>query len=292
MFKSTYTSLSFYITAHPDDWQLFMMPNAVNDLASEETRVVWIQLTAGDAGKVAPYWLAREQGAISSIRYVLAQADGGYFIPPNESEGTQQFNGHPIRYWASKNAVGYYLRLPDGNLDGNGFPLYYNQSLRKLVDQAIPQIGAIDGTSAYTMQDLILTLNAIVSQEVSQTGLQGRLQYQDPDTSRNIGDHPDHTSTGQLVETLPIWPLCNRLLFLDYVMNTFPPDIAIQDLFWKASLFAAYEKSVHDLAGHSDASNKYEEWCLRTAKFRVIPPGEASMASSVSRRSGLSLPRI
>jgi len=271
MSEPVYQSLSFYITAHPDDWQLFMMPNAVNDLADPYTRVVWIQLTAGDDGLVSPYWLAREQGAISSIRYRLAQADGGYFIPPNESEGTLPFNGHVIRFWSSKNAIGYYLRLPDGNLDGSGFPLTNWQSLQKLVQEDISQITSVDGTSTYTLPDLIATLNAIITWESLQTGFKARLQYQDPDTSLNQGDHSDHTNTGILVESMPVWSSCDRLLFLDYVLRNFPPDIAIEDLYWKASLFAVYEKSVDDLAGHTDTSGKYEDWCLRTAKYREIP---------------------
>jgi hypothetical protein len=267
MSAPTYQSLSIYITAHPDDWQLFMMPNAVNDLSNPSTRVVWIQLTAGDAGMPSPYWLAREQGAISSIRYVLAQADGGYFIPPNESEGTLAFNGHPIRFWSSKNAAGYYLRLPDGNLDGSGYQVTGYQSLERLRENCISEINSIDGTAKYTLPDLVATLNAIVAHETAQANLTPTLNYQNPDTKLNTGDHSDHTNTGLIVQQMPLWHPAASILYLDYVVNTFPPDIAIADLYWKASLFAAYEKSVHDLAGHSDSNPKYEQFCLRTARW-------------------------
>ena len=40
----------FYIGAHQDDWQLFMSPQAYYDLIADNTRVVFIYTTAGDAG--------------------------------------------------------------------------------------------------------------------------------------------------------------------------------------------------------------------------------------------------
>src|SRR5687768_5615926 len=43
-------TVAFYFSAHEDDWQLFMNPNAYNDVHKSSTKVVFVYMTAGDAG--------------------------------------------------------------------------------------------------------------------------------------------------------------------------------------------------------------------------------------------------
>jgi len=43
-------TVAFYFSAHEDDWQLFMNPNAYHDVQRASTKVVFVYLTAGDAG--------------------------------------------------------------------------------------------------------------------------------------------------------------------------------------------------------------------------------------------------
>lgn len=272
MSPSAYANASFYVVAHNDDWQLFMMPNAASDVADPHRRAVFIQVTAGDNGLVPPYWLAREQGAIGSLRYRLAQADSGYFVPPNESTGTRAFNGHDIRFWASRNVTAYCLRLPDGNVDGEGFPLYRRQSLKRLEQKAIPSLAAVDGSTTYAgWQDLAATVAAIVRQEAEGFG-DVRLNCHDPDTERNPRDHPDHIMTGRLVQAMPLDLPVTRLLYLGYAVSGYPADIALGDLYWKASLYAVYESIMHGLVGHADGSPIYQQYCLRTARYETVPP--------------------
>jgi hypothetical protein len=73
--------VSFYFAAHEDDWQLFMNPQAFDDVADARTKTVFIHSTAGDAGlgvgtggRKFPYYLARENGAEAAIRFM---ADAG-----------------------------------------------------------------------------------------------------------------------------------------------------------------------------------------------------------------------
>ncbi len=40
-----------FVSAHPDDWQLFMNPNAYNSVKTPNEKVVFIHTTAGDAGQ-------------------------------------------------------------------------------------------------------------------------------------------------------------------------------------------------------------------------------------------------
>ncbi len=44
------TITSFYVVAHPDNWQLFMNPNAYHSVKNEDEKTVFIHATAGDAG--------------------------------------------------------------------------------------------------------------------------------------------------------------------------------------------------------------------------------------------------
>ena len=70
--------VSFYFAAHEDDWQLFMNPNAFNDVTGGARKTVFIHVTAGDAGLGAgsggrkhPFYLARENGALQAIRFMV-----------------------------------------------------------------------------------------------------------------------------------------------------------------------------------------------------------------------------
>src|SRR6187551_82250 len=109
------TSVVFYIGAHQDDWQLFMSPQAYDDLIADGTRVVFIYTTAGDAGGDPNWGRGRSAGALSSIQYALHQRIEA--LQPELSE----VNGHPIARYTIGNTVSYYLDLPDGNGDGSGF---------------------------------------------------------------------------------------------------------------------------------------------------------------------------
>src|SRR5262249_5948833 len=111
--------VSFYFAAHEDDWQLFMTPAAFEDVTKDNTKVVFIHMTAGDAGLGAdtggrrhPFYRARENGAEAAIRF-MAQKD--YDVPLEKSISRVGFNRHKIYRVTYRNAVAYFLRLPDGN---------------------------------------------------------------------------------------------------------------------------------------------------------------------------------
>jgi hypothetical protein len=62
-----------------------------------------------------------------------------------------------------------------------------------------------------------------------------------------------------------------RLLFVGYTLNSSMNEKLTQkELFWKAGMFAAYEKAVFDLARYStlhESMDIYEKWCLSRGKF-------------------------
>ena len=115
--------VSFYFAAHEDDWQLFMNPSAFQDVIDGAAKTVFIHVTAGDAGlgigwggRKQPFYLARENGAETAIRF-MADADA---IPGERKAGHVTFNGHSIFRIAYRNTVAYFLRVPDGSLTGAG----------------------------------------------------------------------------------------------------------------------------------------------------------------------------
>src|SRR5262249_31234952 len=91
--------VSFYFAAHEDDWQLFMNPSAFQDVIKSAAKTVFVHLTAGDAGLGAglggrkhPFYLARENGAETAIRF-MADADA---IPGERVAALMILNGHSV----------------------------------------------------------------------------------------------------------------------------------------------------------------------------------------------------
>src|SRR5271155_1759838 len=192
------TSTNFYVVAHEDDWQLFMGINAALDVPGLDSKTVFVHTTAGDAGlgtgtggTPVPFYLARENEALSAIRFLanLGLVGAG----PSGAVGTITINGKSLRRVAYRNTVAYFMRLPDGNMNGGrGFPSTGNQSLLLLEQGAIPKISASDGSAVYFgWADLVATLRGILLYEA-----QGSpdIWVNVPETNSiiNPNDHPDH----------------------------------------------------------------------------------------------------
>lgn len=266
-----FTEISFYVVAHADDWQLFMQPNVYNDLVAPAGKVVCIITTAGDAGAHETYWIAREEGAKSSLRYCLAP-----LASLSQSSGTREFNYHTINFWSANNATFYFLRLPDGNLDGKGFSEQHYQSLSKLRKGQISTITAIDNSATYhSWPDFYITLQTIILSE--SRGISNIwINYLNPDTNTNPNDHPDHITTGQAIQAMTIISDLRQALFIGYNVSNAQENLLLTDLFWKAGMFAAYEKAVFDSSGYStlhEGIHTYLRWCLSSANFITSNPG-------------------
>ena len=259
--------VSFYIVAHADDWQLFMNPNVFLDLTNRKNKVVIIITTAGDAGMGPQYWAAREEGCKSSVRFCIAAHS---YI--NESGGLREMNQHRINYWSLNNATCYFFRLPDGNLDGNGFSVNAYQSLSQLKLRGTLTIDAVDHSTVYnSWEDFCSTLNEVVNYESKGSG-NTWINYLIPETNSNLFEHPDHCATGLAVQAMDILPGCHQALFSGYACKS-ADSISSTNLFWKIGMLAAYEKAVFDMSGYSTLKEdiaQYEQWCFRNADFITI----------------------
>ena len=141
--------------AHEDDDLLFISPDLLQTVRSAPfgacARTVF--LTAGDAGVGQGYAATRESGSraayanMAGVGNAWTQSDAG-------------IAGHPMPVFTlngSPNVSLIFMRLPDGNGTGDGFPAQGGQSLQKLWNGSINFIQPINGTPSYTRASLIST---------------------------------------------------------------------------------------------------------------------------------------
>lgn len=238
--------VTFYVAAHPEDWQLFMSKNLVTDL-NGGGKVVIITLTAGDEGNGAnsfngssiAYYLAKERGAVYSSKFVgdfnnLTSPNNNYLMP---SAQPVVLVGKSLTKYVYGDASGtgtvvnYFFHLPDGNADGTGYAGTGNVSLQKLKlgpgGGGISTMSAVGHTSAeaaytYTWTELKNTIYAIILTEKG-TDLQVYLNAASLNTTvsgnpvYNPGDNSDHiysSTAAQEAVTTRTW-----VGIIEYVME-------------------------------------------------------------------------
>lgn len=258
----------FYVMAHADDAQLFMQPGFYKDLIAPETAVICIVTTAGDSGMDENYWRAREEGLKSSVRFCLAP-----HVDIQEQDEQKKINGHLLSYTQIHQSRLYFLRLPDGGLDGNGFATNNFKSLTKFRKGAVPQLAALDESTCYeswkTFCDLLREIVVTESAGIPEI----EVHYLSPDTTASPNDHPDHAATGAALQCISGY---RHVQYAGYCSRETAGLLSPEDLFWKAGMFAAYEKAVYDRTGYStlrEDVSAYQSWTLKAEK-RLSENGE------------------
>ncbi|MBC3910941.1 PIG-L family deacetylase [Undibacterium umbellatum] len=307
-----------FVVAHPDDFQLFMNPVAAAAILSGDYSVAIIVTTAGDGGQGPAYWAAREWGTIASVRWLLDCTPNAPFDEtPSPAAGAPlwnfvSFNEHNITTWTANIAqtpcACYFMRLPDGNMCGEGFGVTGDVSLPQLSNSAItPQpfpslatittIGTVDGSTTYTSwNDFTTTLEAIITDNGNYAISDCWVNYQQTDQTTNPCDHYDHYATG-LASNAAIGQSTPLAVseYLDYAM-TQPPNGKTQlqgsAALWKIGMMAAYDKQVYDCArGQQNGGGKicctiggdnlgvYAGWMMAAPVFTTSTPGNFSPPS-------------
>ncbi len=265
--------VSFYFSAHQDDWQLFMNPSAFRDVLDSGTKSIFIHMTAGDAGlgttnggRKHPLYLARENGAESAIRFM---ADPDYLPPVEKLVSRTAFNGHPIQRVSYRNTVAYFLRVPDGSPAGTGYADTGYQSLKRLADGQIKMVSAIDGTTSYHgWTDLVATLRSIIDFERG-TAPSVQLNVPEPDPAINPNDHSDHVMTAKaaLDAAKGLTGAC-RLYYVGYASAELPENLSGQDRDMKCAVYAVTLAGVLAL-DHPTAWQHYDHTFVGRNYFRV-----------------------
>lgn len=272
----------FYISAHADDWNLFMYPHVYNDIVSG-CKTVLIFTTAGDAGFDQRFWLSREEAAISAIKFCMLP-----LCDIEEEHDETDFNGHLIHWHRINNIVVYFLRLPDGGMDGKGHKSGQYQSLEKLICGEIESIVTLNNTATYyTWNDLVNTMEAIISIE-SDDSPEKYLHYLNPDIAINFKDHPDHIATGRAVQNIRSANNFHHFLYTGYSNSNSKNYLAPEEIYYKSGMLAVYEKTMYDCCGYSTIKEKpelYCHWCCVKPVFTEIPAMHNANASAILRSS-------
>ncbi|GHF93828.1 hypothetical protein GCM10017783_02200 [Deinococcus piscis] len=262
--------VSLYVVAHQDDWQLFMNPDAYTESQEENTKMVFIYTTAGDAGRrsLVPgesYILAREEGAERSIRFL---SDVSTVSHKSAVRSRVMVNGHLIRRVVYGNTVSYYLRLPDGGMGG--------PSLAKLRSRELSVLTAVDNSAMYQgWGDLSKTVEQLVYREGRNTA-ELRFHLADPDSQINHGDHIEHRLTSELItELAPKIPCAEQRLYQTYNTSSLPINMTTDELLNHAALFGVVESGRADLGFPGAWEPLHKSW-LGKRYVRTVPAKEST----------------
>jgi hypothetical protein len=234
-----YTRVAFYIAAHQDDWELFRGDQAFRDVRIG-TKVVFVYTTAGDyglaRGRSTFLWQDRESGAIAVADACVGGSTTGH-------RKTISVAGHSISCYENAGTRSYFLRLPDGNTDSNGFPSTGNVSLRTLQDHGTP-IHPVDGAAPFTSWwDLVHTIQSICRRESQDTSKQHPwINAADFNATFNPGDHPDHQVTANAIHAFAWLDGYRRFWWHGYCSANESRNLGEDGVKQKFSTFQAYIK--------------------------------------------------
>src|SRR6185437_9494090 len=268
--------VSFYFAAHEDDWQLFMNPSAFQDVLEGAAKTVFVHVTAGDAGlgtgdggRKRPYYLARENGAEDAIRF-MADTD---HEPAKPVVSHVVLNNHRIFRIAYRNTVSYFLRVPDGNIKGEGFPDTGFQSLKRLHDGAVRTMVAVDGTAVYRgWDDLVRTVRAIVDAERGRAPLV-QINIAETDPALNPDDHADHLMTAHAaLDAVNDLACVRQVSYVDYASAKLPENLNAQQRDMESSVFAVTLAGVQAF-DHGTSWRHYDGAYVGRNYFRVQEAG-------------------
>ncbi len=275
--------VSIYFAAHEDDWQLFMNPSAFEDVIGGAAKTVFIHITAGDnglgigtGGRKEPYYLARENGALDAVRFMVDEDK----TPIYGSAAPMTFNGHAVHRASYLNTIAYFLRLPDGNATGAGFAGTGFQSLKRLAGGEMNKLAAIDGSTAYDgWGDLVATVRDIISYERANAPLL-QLNVADADPRLNPQDHSDHLMTARAaLDAAKDMHCVRRVYYVDYASSKLPENLNAQERDMQSAVYAVTLAGVMAF-DHGTAWQHYDQSFIGRNYYRVEEPNQRCEAAS------------
>lgn len=179
------------VVAHADDDLAFINPDIETALAAKRC-VRTVYLTAADHGWGLQYTEEREAGIRAAYSTMLHTDPAGWQPGMATLSGGEQVLLYNSPDTAPLAAV-IFLRLPDGDLSGNGFATTGYLSLKKMLADPKLAVTTLDTKTTYTRQSLIKVLAELIA--VYQPVEIRTLGDADVDI---VGDHSDHVATGEL----------------------------------------------------------------------------------------------
>ncbi|MDA8793592.1 hypothetical protein N9N67_10105 [Bacteriovoracaceae bacterium] len=235
---------SVYLSAHQDDWQGFMPKQVYNEVKSNDTKQIFIQLTAGDAGNGNKnnYYSARNNGLFKSISFV----NDIFFGKSEKKTSFIEINEHKIKKIEYRNTVTYLLDLPDGGKRGEGFEENNFQSLKKLRKNK-EKLKSIHQSGTYftigTLEQAVIKIVEIETENIEKKNI--KIHAADPDRTINPNDHSDHEEVGFISLTVAKKLPCSEL-FLYETVGQLPKPVNLSEEEYQVDvgMFAAYVMGV------------------------------------------------
>lgn len=227
------------VWAHYDDDLIFGSPAIPQALAANHC-VRTLYLTASDAGRGAQYGLNREAGLRAAYDAMRGAST------PWESRTVLLTNGITLamtRPTGDPRITLFFLRLPDGGLDANGFSATGHGSIPKLLDGLVPDIQRVGGGAPLVAVDLPAAVSQLYDAYAPQTVMTSL-----PDIAEGSrGDHPDHARTGNIIADMVDRGVVdpNRVIYAQgYPTGGRPANVQGDELARKLDAFVKY--AAHD----------------------------------------------
>ncbi|AZS37107.1 hypothetical protein CVS47_01734 [Microbacterium lemovicicum] len=228
------TTLSIW--AHYDDDLLFA-GSRLDDAIHAGNCIRTVFLTGGDAGKGPGYAAGREQGIMRAYNVMRGEKSEWTSTDVTLDSGAKVVAWRPTD---DDRVTLVFFRLPDGNLQGQGFPTTGDVSLLKLANGVIPSLRSLSGSYSLTWQQIVDSLDALIHRFTPATILTSV-----PGDSRkwSAGDHADHQMVGNA--TREAWenagyPVDLVSYAIGYQSENFAPNIEGDALVRKIDAFSAY----------------------------------------------------
>ncbi|RHY65432.1 hypothetical protein DYB26_013024 [Aphanomyces astaci] len=229
------SKVHFFILAHPDDSLLFMMQDVLTAMVEDPTaKVVFVCVTAGDAGRADGWWEAREAGAVAALQFIARvtrtsgndEADNG---DDEVHEQQVQMDGYPVLQVTvgspPSRLVQYFLRLSEAGWND----LLFEQDPKGSKTSPVLTRSQDDNnltTAALELhlQDVHAIVRAIIKTEaygVADVSVGAQSWAVSPHDDDEL-DHELHMATGQFVantviQSVPLWQDClNQRYYFGY----------------------------------------------------------------------------
>jgi len=272
-------TLSVFVVAHPDDWQLFMNPDAFHAMNEPHEKAVFVHVSAGDAGKVmggepTPYYLAREEGAMRAIRFMANAANATAALGADSKPEAVDRAGHKVARHTYANAVAYFMRIHDGNIVTGDVFQEHPLSMQRLRSGASGETKAIDDSTRYVgWADLVSTLEAVVKSELA-PGAALNLHIAELDEDLNPGDHHDHRTVAFAMEEVASRLPCARVSrHQEYATREHRPNVTGVDYMIDVGTWAATASGLSDLHAGSTWEPGHNAWVGRDYHRTQEPQG-------------------
>ncbi len=265
-------STRFFVSAHQDDWQLFMNPNVYESIKNKEDKTVIVHTTAGDAGMGMgndAYYLAREKGSLAAVRFISNTYTSGAGLGAEMERSYVQLASHKILRYQYRNCVIYLLRIPDGNGLGSGYKLHSFNSLKKLYEGKSTDLPTIDQSTIYRdRKDLENTLKELILKEQLNENIE--IHLADTNLKINTNDHADHQ-----VSSLFFQEVAKKIggiqlyLYTNYETSKLPKNVTEKEYLISAATWGVTTAKIADFRHNSTWDDVHNSWIGRQY-FRII----------------------